>query len=83
MARVPKYRAIRACYHRSYYYNAGDPYLPTEDELKADKVPEHFVKEQDYSEELVELAEIEDRNRTVFVKPTKADEVTAPNAVQQ
>jgi hypothetical protein len=46
--------------------------VPTADELEGGIVPEHFVKERDYSAEAVEQAEIDDRARTAVVKPMKA-----------
>jgi hypothetical protein len=58
----------------------GDQYFPTAEELAQDSVPEHFVKERDFTEEVVEAAEVEDRNRQVFVKPMKSDEVQSPAA---
>jgi len=82
MAKPATYRAIRGCYHRSFYYNAGDKYIPSTDELDESKpeiqIPEHFVADKDFSGELVEEAEIEDRNRQVFIKPTKVEDVTSP-----
>ena len=77
----PRFRAIRTCYHRNYLYNPGDLYKPSPEELSEKdptQIPEHFVRERDFSEELVEVADMEDRNRKVFVKPTKADEVQSP-----
>jgi hypothetical protein len=75
MAQSPfKYRAIRNCFHKNYYYTAGQEYKPTPDEIENDKVPEHFVKERDYSVELVEEAEVADRERTAVVKPAKKKE---------
>ena len=74
MAPPVRYRAIRNCHHRSFFYTAGDPYIPTPEELEKNKVPEHFVKERDFTEDIVADAETEDRNRQVFIKPAKADE---------
>lgn len=83
MANVPKYRAVRTCYHRNFHYQPGDLYAPSIEEMDENhpaQIPEHFVKERDFSADLVEEAEREDRTRTVFVKPMKADEVHSPAA---
>ena len=76
-----RYRAIRNCQHRSFFYTPGMEYLPSDEERKnADLIPEHFVEERDFSDDLVDEAEAEDRNRQVFIKPLKADEVQSPAA---
>jgi hypothetical protein len=72
------YRAIRCCYHRGFYYTAGDPYNPGADEINGNSIPEHFVKERDFSDDLVEAAETEDRNRQVFIKPSKVGDPPPP-----
>lgn len=75
--KIYKYRAIRACFHNQNLYQPGQEYIPTADELENDIVPEHFVKERDFSQEAVEQAEIDDRERTAIVKPMKKENLDA------
>jgi hypothetical protein len=76
---VAKYRAIRECFHRNNLYKPGDSYEPTEEEVKKGAIPEHFVKAKEFSPDMVESAEVEDRARVVFIKPNKAPAI--PGAV--
>jgi hypothetical protein len=83
MAPQKRYRAIRCCHYKGFYYTPGDEFVPSPEELSnPDLIPEHFVSERDFSDELVLDAETEDRNRQVFIKPVKADEVSGPAEVK-
>ena len=75
--KVYKYRAIRACFHGQNLYQPGQEYNPTPYEVENDVVPEHFVKERDFSQEAVDQAEITDRERTAVVKPMKKEDFAA------
>jgi hypothetical protein len=77
---VAKYRAVRACFHRANLYRAGDIYEPTTEEVRTNTIPEHFIKEKEFTPDLVKTAEEEDRSRVVFVKPNKAPEIPIKEA---
>lgn len=68
------YRAIRPCFHRGHLYKTGDSYTPTAEEIKSQTVPRHFVKDREFSDDLVISAAKEDMMaRKVSVKAKKAD----------
>ena len=69
-----KYRAIRACWHNGHFYKIGASYKPPIEELRdPKKLPRHFIKEEEFSDDKVEAAAKEDiTSRKVNVKATKA-----------
>jgi|GEM_PF-5106795 hypothetical protein len=76
------YRAIRNCFHNSFYYKTGDEYRPSPEDLK-NGLPDSFVKEKDFTADAIEAAEIEDRSRQVFIQPQKAKDMNLINSTKE
>jgi hypothetical protein len=79
---MAKYRVVKKCYHNKFWYNTGDPYSPTPEELR-DGLPDSFVKEKEFTAEAVEKAEEEDRGLNIYIVPQKAGQIPAVNAAKK
>lgn len=71
---MPKYRCIRRCYHGKHLYAVGEMAVFPEKEA-----PRHFVPVEEFSEKVVQAAEVEDNQRRAK-NPPKIKAERAPAA---
>jgi hypothetical protein len=67
------YRAIRACFHAGHYFRVGERYSPSNDELKNEAVPRHFVKSGKFSDDAVDEAAREEKMKRIKVRTKRAE----------